>query len=538
MRSSTSLLVVLLNGAAILAAFQPPSPERPRADDVIEGVIGASHVGPPEATADILLSIVEEGRVPDAKRRLEVLEDLWALAHSMKEQSPTTGYSPSSNDGPGTSRVEMLQTLRLDKLSVQIRVIEQMLKVKPALARDRFAEIRFVPEPQTDCLPMRVPSRAEYFMLAKSIFESAFTPEERREGRHLAMMSEVLANVSSPVDLPGAARLLVSLRSSREEYNLLLERLVEQIPAVRGGTRPFFVAVRRMRLLESLSALLSHASTDRATALRLAIAVRESVRRHLEGAQCADIERMERGFEAFRKDTKRVEELRKNPDLQVNVRPDIVDDFNARFAGKLGEMGQMIDPLVVERKFRRDVSEESAAAEESQLKPVRDRIITLLTTESQLRESGKSPLPPELNQELIDVLEDLGRRSPASDAQRLPFYLEKCGYFMNLLDLAFDKESAEAAAKAYISFLSEAGFKQEYSQYWVRMVTGLRSHALEFNGEAQRAVDGVLSRRGKWAGYNPHVRSVVAQLMLDSGDPMIALYGRLNEVVPRKRGLN
>src|SRR5262245_1365397 len=92
------LLVILGLAAGAL------SQERPKPAPEIEALLDSAMAAPPELAADILLTLVDYGKVPSKEQRLELIERAFEIAALAKFPTLETAAVPAAghtDSGPG-----------------------------------------------------------------------------------------------------------------------------------------------------------------------------------------------------------------------------------------------------------------------------------------------------------------------------------------------------------------------------------------------------------------------------------------------------
>lgn len=530
---------ICLSMAAGCAHAQERGREVPGKSGSLSELVDLAFGAPPEAAVDVLLRVMESSVDKDAARRLELLESLWSLAYSLRESSPTIGYSPSGDDGISFRDAERIQNLRLDKLSVQCRIISELLKIDPARARKRFGEVDIQGGMVDQCKVLRVPLRAEYFEMAARISESTFSVAERKDGKHVKLLQEVLDHIATSADLAAAARLAGSVRVSPGERKYLVEILLQRMNALRGDLREFYIGARRLRLMDAMLSVLQVSSSDPVLASSFASALAQYLEAHLKEKPCDDIVLVEDAYEKFRNNTALLEELKKDDNLQINIRPDIAEDFNKRFRGTLAGIGIAMDPLVV--AVDRSKWSTDPATLQRPNDPVPDievRIRGLFANAKSERESPASERPGQERQAILDLLGDLERERRGEKTPEITHYLTNSDRYLSLLEFPKDASLAELITKSYIKFLSNPALRQQYPQYWVYMLRGLAKRGRVLSAEARTVATKAIGAGGSFPGINAEVQRVVGRCMEEAIEPTVALYGRLERELPTLREIN
>ena len=283
-------LATLLNGPA---CAQSPAPTR---TDILRQrrlqypdfvrIADLAHFSPPELAADALLRVAASQRNHDPAWKIELLDDAFQLA-AMAGQPNRQKIIASRI--VYRSRAEILSLAfdqRLDRLSLQGRIIRQMLTLDKAKALDMFGRTAPPSLHTRQCRDPLVDHVTEYYELLAEVVASAFTAEQRRHGEPFDLLAYQISRISSPVEVAPAAKLLADATLTHDELSLLAGRLAASIDRLATDDRSFTAS-----LADSDGALneLARALTVRQASARSIIAAyRRYLLRNFAGQRCAD----------------------------------------------------------------------------------------------------------------------------------------------------------------------------------------------------------------------------------------------------------
>jgi hypothetical protein len=241
---------------------------------------------PPELAADALLRVAASERNQERAWKIELLEDSFQMAALARQPNRQKIIGSRLVD---RSRAEILSLAfdqRLDRLSLQGRVVRQMLKLDKAKALDMFQRTTWPSLRSRQCRDALVDHVAEYYDLVAEIVASAFTAEQRRRGDHIDLLSYQISRISSPVEVGPAAKLLADSTLTREELSLLAGRLAASIDRVESDDRSFSASLGSAD--ESLKELSQTLAAKQASTGGIIAAYRHYLIKDLAGKRCAD----------------------------------------------------------------------------------------------------------------------------------------------------------------------------------------------------------------------------------------------------------
>ena len=197
--------------AVLLIVFAAAAGERPKPRLEVQAVLDRAPAAPPELAADVLLKLVDQDLIPSREQRLELIEQAFQLAGQARfawAQSPAVGVTTNTDSSPGI-RYSAL-TEGLSGLSLRCRAVRAALALDKAKARELFRQITPGPFPALTCDDSLTPSVAVYYETLAEVARTAYTPEERKEERHLEFIGAAVHGMTYPKQLEPVAQVLRS----------------------------------------------------------------------------------------------------------------------------------------------------------------------------------------------------------------------------------------------------------------------------------------------------------------------------------------
>lgn len=291
--------------ALLLAALLALPPE-------IQSLLDRAALLPPELHADVVLRLLDAGRIPERKQQWDLLEESLRLAQSARLATPvkhaagvvgltdsTTGVLTSASD------------LRLDRLSLQRRAITKMLSLDAARARDHFLSAALPHPPAPTCEDAAVPRFEPYFALLFEVMARGYTPEEAREGKPLAMVRDQLGALTTVEQVSAAAESLAAVPLPASQRAELAAALTASLSRIESRWRSYGNLFGLTLALDRLTGTLVNEGQSPAAIGR---ALSGFITRHGNAPRCAE-DKEERGPRWFNMG---------------------VESFNALYVGKLG----------------------------------------------------------------------------------------------------------------------------------------------------------------------------------------------------------
>jgi hypothetical protein len=215
-----------------------------------------AQAAPPEFLADVLLRVVESGRISDPVWKEEILDQAFQTAllapESVRRSAEEGATDLISLDLSAHTRAQML-TLgfdqRLDRLTLQSRAVKEMMKLDRPKGLEMFQSIIFPALDPRSCRDALIDDVSEYYETLTLVVNSAFSPADRRSGSHLKLLSSAIAGMTSPVQVGPLAKALYSVSLDDGEIGFLAASFAGALERLPSDDR-------------SLSATLSSTATE------------------------------------------------------------------------------------------------------------------------------------------------------------------------------------------------------------------------------------------------------------------------------------
>ncbi len=261
--------------------------ERPKLPPETQALVDGALAAPPELGADILLWLVDRGRIPAKEQRLELIEQSFEIAAQAKFPYPETaavGAAGNTDSSPGIRRSAVGD--RFSTLGLRCRAVRAALALDKARALALFRRIALGPFPPLSCDDALAPALSVYYETLREVASSAFSPKDRQEERHLELIEAAVRNVAIPRQLEPVARLLLGFPLSLERSTDFAGALAASLKQMSVDPRSFASAT-----YEFSQAVLGLSRSLRAggiSTVPLAAAAATYLTRHLRGEVCAE----------------------------------------------------------------------------------------------------------------------------------------------------------------------------------------------------------------------------------------------------------
>lgn len=242
-------------GVWLLLAQAAPKLTPPNQIPDVQRLIGIATGLRAEYSADILLRLIEAGKIPDRELKFELLERVFQAAPQVGASFRLTDVVSKSDTF--TRRVSEAHRQRLDTLSIQLRVVEALLKDDPRKARETFAKIPPMSLPRASCEQPMAPDVSQFYVVLGALFD----------GTDITFLRNRIAQVNSVPQLVPVFDLLETLTLPTTAFDDLMNVLATQLTKMTGTNREWYagtiedwveriirIEVRRRQRQVSLSA--------------------------------------------------------------------------------------------------------------------------------------------------------------------------------------------------------------------------------------------------------------------------------------------
>jgi hypothetical protein len=469
-------LLTLFSLASWLVLGQPSGPatdadRRAKLPREIRDLIDQSAAAPPELAADILLRLVEAGKIPDKKIKAEVLEQAFVLAGSARFLMRLFGATAEGhNTDSDVGERSMALHNGLDALSLQCRVIRTMLEIDPKRALELFQSMGPPRIPTRSCSEAMVDRADGFYETLALLVNRGFDNAEKREGKHLELAETHIHSMTSPAQLEPAAKMILDLKLDAKRlapvlsaYSITLHDMSADDRAFSSSTYPEFV--------EALGRLARDSETKGVSSFGLVDAFRAYYVRHMRGARCEEsVDPKGMGFllqltaESFNSDLRTIAD----PEGK-QIRPIQADELQpAKVEGRATVYDFWSKPetqklLADLKQLRFGTPEQRAANNEKGLR--QDGRLQFLTVEQ------RSTLSWQI--EAREYLNEVESWNKDHDETEENYFHEVCYIYKPLLELVPAGELWDNVLESYINFLKQSAVEKESPPEWYMEVRGL-----------------------------------------------------------------
>lgn len=454
MRKLSLLLILAAAGAA--QDRRKPTPE-------IQALLDAAPAAPPELAADILLWLVDYGRIPSKEQRLENIEQAFQIAGQAKFsylQTAAVSRALHTDSSPGIRSGALEKGL--STLGLRCRAVRAALAIDKAKALELFRQITVGPFPPLSCDDALAPSLSEYYETLREVALNAYAPEDRKEGRHIELIEAAARNIATPRQLEPVARLLATFPMPVDRKAELAGAYAAALKNLSADSRSFGAVT--FGFGQAIVDLSKGLRAGGISTVPLVDAFHTYLSRHLQGTLCAETADAEEGGAYMRQmvETFLNDELLA-PSGATEIAPLKFDALKPKsVAGRAKfsdywQSGRSREIMAQYKALRFGTKEQQE--EYNKRARRKDGMAHFLPEE--LRRT------PEWEAQARAFLDELDRWSKNHDEPETDFFHQICLQYAGLLAIIPPDTLHETVLQTYISFLKTSPMERESPPEWL-----------------------------------------------------------------------
>lgn len=261
--------------ALLLASFPEP----------VRKLVDLALATPPEIASDALIRLApyagsREGAIDLLERGAAISR---SAVHPYLVGSGVFYLEPESREG----RLHSALAPGLAGHALEVRAARGLLKLDPRRGTQTFLRMqtpRFPPLQCKDSLNWRP---GEYYDLVREVFEQGFTANEKRDGKHVAMLEDQMRALITPFQLDPLTRLLVNARVEDVHYQRLVAVYATALKTLAPDDRSF-TSGSRHGFTQAIYDLMARCRRSNLSPVSVLDAYRTYLERGLSGKRCED----------------------------------------------------------------------------------------------------------------------------------------------------------------------------------------------------------------------------------------------------------
>ena len=385
---------------------------------------------PPEFQADALLQIVESRGGLDPALKKDLLEQASTLARQAKNPYPKIAASGINADSRQAFQAGAL-SLKLDRLSLEMRAVRDMLSFDPIGARQLFQQTQRPSPGNGSCRDALIPQLDDYYDIGAQAVARGFTPKEISRQEHVALLLQILAGVKAPHEAGPAARMISNANLPSLQFEAALNAFTARLETLAPDDRSF--AETGLATQREIASLADHASAIGISRTTLARAYRKYLTSNYSAPRCGD-----------------------SAAARITGTPGTspVDWFNqSDLRGDLAaiEMKDLTLTRDPDGKFQLDTF--WSTADSANILTAAQR---LRTSPAGVSYSAQDRLTTEWKQRLQDFLAQLSDWKQSGEETELDFFNQKATVYESLIEVCPSGDGRQRLIGAFVDFLKSS----------------------------------------------------------------------------------
>ena len=268
---------------------------------------------PPEFAADVSITLVENGFVPDDTLKAKLLSNAFEKAGAAQDDVGRRPQGVDVEETAGGLHAIASAVTALDRTSLQARAIRQLGVTNPPKARRLFESMLPPQFSELSCNETWYFVPDSYYDGLLAVLQSAFSNHDIASGNRAVLVGSIIKATRSHAQVLPIARLLVSFEFTEAELRTIVPVYAATLAEMHGDSLSFNILMSDPRFFDNIAALLDSLDKHDMNSRAVLRALREYMVVNFKGSDCST-----RGTA--------------NPKSPL---PDAVAQFNTRFASRL-----------------------------------------------------------------------------------------------------------------------------------------------------------------------------------------------------------
>jgi hypothetical protein len=213
-------------------------------DPELVRLIDELRAAPPEFAADSMIKLTPLPEIDD-RWKVEILEEAFRIAFDAQYPYKMKHLSESQPE-TRTGYKSMAFDLKMDRLSLQLRAILNLIRLDPKKARSLWSEMRKLKLPSLRCQETLLYDINDYYRAMTEMARSAFTSEEMRIGEEIHFVDSHIINIASPAEVAEAAFTIMDLKTTSLQFHTLVDTYSRALENVVTDNRSFWFGADRL----------------------------------------------------------------------------------------------------------------------------------------------------------------------------------------------------------------------------------------------------------------------------------------------------
>jgi hypothetical protein len=254
----------------------------------IESLINEAFFLPNEFGANLIVKIEQSKLIKEGKWKKELLEKALNLSENVqnpvRKRLAVKGISVDNRE----VYVSKAYNQKLDKLSLQLSVVKEMLRIDKVRARQIFNEITLDKNLiLSSCADALTIDLSDYYKTLTDIANTAFTDKEKKANMPVNFVENQLQTIYVNSQVGPIAKILPILKFTPQEKENLIIVFLNSLKTIQTDNRSFFVLITDDKVIDDFMALYKLTDSKQTQTL-ISVGFRGLIIKNLQAEKCSD----------------------------------------------------------------------------------------------------------------------------------------------------------------------------------------------------------------------------------------------------------
>ena len=183
--------------------------QSPPGDKLLRALIDDADSVSPEFKSDVLLSLVESGKITDLALRKKLINQAFSAAEAVQPPYAEAPYGRVGNTAQSRKAVALSMT-QLDRMSLQSRAVHDMHQLSSLRAKGLFDEMPFPSLGPLDCGDNWLYDPGPFYAALAEVAKTDFSAKDISSGERARFLSPLVGHISSHAQVVPLAHMMAT----------------------------------------------------------------------------------------------------------------------------------------------------------------------------------------------------------------------------------------------------------------------------------------------------------------------------------------
>jgi hypothetical protein len=414
-----------------------------------------------EFMADIYLKTISLKSFNNQKRKKELLSEIFGLIFDVKRNFPRKFVV--SNGRLSSIRplfISYADEKNIDKLSLQLRVINEVLKYDKTQAKLLFNQIALdLNIPALNCEDRLVFNVQDFYSSIEKFAVTSFNQEQIKQGERLIFLSPFFENIKSPVQIKPLLKILSKIDLTENEFVFLVSSISASIKQISDDDRAFSYTLNYDNATLDIENVIKKLPEDDTLKSELVNSYRNYLVKNLSGNRCRDSVDFEQMLFRISIKAEKKEQLSSIEEIFKNFP---INEANKILFRANPIKYEEIKPFkTLDYKFPTNYLSQGKWAE------LNNEIEDLEFWKSNEKTTEENKNKVEWQEKFAETLDLIAGSEKLEGEDEFDEFNQKCMLYSKMLQIAYPATLKESTAKYFLALLEKKQFKVISPSEWL-----------------------------------------------------------------------